>query len=557
MKKLFIIVIVALVVVMTLAVFVSPAMAACDLNVTSFGMSSNSGQAGAAFDVYGTYTGTAAPTGDILYVLPSDQTDVIGTFSATGGNISGTATIPLDATEGGHLIDYVLPFSDATCGVYGPIPISTYTVVGGPVARDYYWTWYDQQSRNMTDWVLMGNPSTTSTLSFSLNIAGNAQIVGDLGYGEGKVGPQETLTSTYPGVMGGPVKVSSLTGEKGFVSQRVLFGNSFEEIPGIEESQLSGHYYWAWYDQQSPGMLNWVLVANPSTSDDVYYQIKIAGDVKDTGKLVPGDKVTPTFPGVLGGPVEVTSCSAAFDQYGNCSGTNPKVIASQRVLSNYGTAFNEVPGIPANELSGDYLWTWYDNQSPGATDWVLVANPSTSDDVYYQIKIAGDVKDTGKLVPGDKVTPTFPGVLGGPVEVTSCSAAFDQYGNCSGTNPKVIASQRSIWGPSFEEVPGMSIGSLSWDYGWTWYDQKSPGSTNWILVANPGDTPVDYQIIIGGQVMPTSLVNPGTISAHGRVTPTFPGVMGGPVEIVADGKVIASQRVLWNGYFNEVLGRQY
>lgn len=52
---------------------------------------------------------------------------------------------------------------------------------------------------------------------------------------------------------------------------------------------------------------------------------------------------------------------------------------------------------------------------------------------------------------------------------------------------RAIASQRIIWGPSFEEVPGYSHAALFSNYHWTWYDQQSAGMTNWVLVANPSD----------------------------------------------------------------------
>ncbi len=310
-------------------------------------------------------------------------------------------------------------------------------------------------------------------------------------------------------------------------------------------------------------MTDWVMVANPSVSLDVFYQIKIAGEVKDTGKLGHGGRVTPTFPGVMNGPVEVTSCSAAFNVYtGACDSpaTSPNLIASQRVLSNGGSAFNEVPGTSAESLSGHYYWTWYDNKS--ATDWVMVANPSASAAVYYQVKIAGNVKDTGRLAQGGRVTPTYPGVMDGPVEVTSCSAAFNVYtGDCDSpaTSPNLIASQRVLLGPSFEEVPGAA--TLSSDYNWTWYDQHSPGSLNWVLVANPSASDdVYYTVTVAGNIQSSGTIHPGK-----NVTPTFPSLMGGPVEVQAwtgdpdptkgtPANVIASQRVLWNGYFNEVLG---
>ncbi len=64
---------------------------------------------------------------------------------------------------------------------------------------------------------------------------------------------------------------------------------------------------------------------------------------------------------------------------------------------------------------------------------------------------------------------------------------------------------------------------------------------------------VYYQVTIAGQ-------NPGPgstgqVASGQNVTPTFPGKMGGPVAVSATGNVIASQRVLYNGYFNEVLGQ--
>ena len=417
--------------------------------------------------------------------------------------------------------------------------------------KDYYWTWYD--SKSMQNWVLMANPAgASSNLGFDLSIAGNGQSLTDLGIGAGKIPPGKTLTPIYPGVMGGPVRVTSETGDKAIVSQRSLMGNSFEEVLGTDAEKLSDHFYWTWYDQQSPGMTNWVLVANPSSTEKVHAVISFANLsdgqlVKAESDIDPGKNWTPTFPGKMGGPVEVKAYLAG----GSWPNDKRNVIASQRVLSDFGTAFNEVPGIPAGDLTSDYLWTWYDMQSPGSRNWVLIANTLQTDDVYYQIRIAGQAVANGKLAHGEKATPTFPGKIGGPVEVKSCSAPLDTYGGCSGTTPIVIASQRTLWGPSFEEVPGFPSKALASDYHWTWYDMKSTGSANWVLVANLNDTPVTFQVKIGGVPQPCGSC---TIAAHDRITPVFPGTMNGPVEVTASAPVMASQRVLWNGYFNEVLG---
>ncbi len=458
--------------------------------------------------------------------------------TASTGNVFNLAA----PTGGNYWSDFSPSCSDADhdgfcdspytfTGGQDNLPLTT--MVGGspPPAQQagYFWTWYDNVGGD--NWVLLANPSSaTQNLTYSLSIAGKGMSLP----GGGVVKPGQSITPKYPNVIGGPVKATA-SGGKGIVSQRILWpkgGNSLEEVLGTEQSKLSSDFYWTWYDNSSPGYTNWILVANPGSSS-VYYQITIAGKNPgpgSTGTLLPGKETTPTFPGVMNGPVEVKAWT-------NSGKTTPaNIMASQRVLSNGGSAFNEVPGIPASSLSDDYLWTWYDNNSPGYTDWVLVANPGTSS-VTYRISIGGSMVKTGTIPAGGRVTPTFPGKINGPVEVTASA--------------NVIASQRVTAGPSFEEVPGYPRSDLAKDYNWTWYDNADPGSTNWVLIANPGSSPVTYQIKIAGKNVPRGS---GTIPAGGRVTPTFTGLMAGPVEVTASGNVMASQRVTWNGYFNEVLG---
>ncbi len=196
----------------------------------------------------------------------------------------------------------------------------------------------------------------------------------------------------------------------------------------------------------------------------------------------------------------------------------------------------------------NYFWTWYDNVS--MKNWVLMANrASSATGLEFSLSIAGRSQNpgnlgagTGVVPPGRSLTPMLPGLMGGPVKVTATG--------------DVIATQRSIFGPSFEEVPGLAASqtggysALAKDYNWTWYDQESPGMTNWVFVANPSASPVTATIKVGGKTMGAHSIAPGR-----NVTPVFPGTMGGPVEVSATDYVIASQRVLYNGYFNEVLGQ--
>ena len=139
-------------------------------------------------------------------------------------------------------------------------------------------------------------------------------------------------------------------------TQRVLYGPSFEEVPGYPASltggfsALSSDYNWGWYDQQSSGSYNWVMITNPN-AQPVHYEVYVAGQLKEQDRyggvsnspIPAGAYVASSFPGLIGGPVEVKSCSAQFDSNGNCPDTTPPpVIASQRQLWN--GYFNEVWG---------------------------------------------------------------------------------------------------------------------------------------------------------------------------------------------------------------------
>jgi len=501
--------------------------------------------------------------GEVLFTtaLGGAATDVYVQVLDSGGSVIGDQYLPGNASgfrssplRLGGLDPAVFPsirlkasFSTSNPAVSPKLYDWTLTF-----GKKSFFSWYDMQSAGMKDWLLMSNAAMYSTSSHFQTQLG-APGVGASSYNVAN--PNTSAVQIFPGMMDGPLMVNNLSGLPQVVSQRMLLGDSLEETLSIPQDKLSDHYYWTWYDMQTPGYKDWVVIANPDYTNSVYYEIRMPGVDIDTtpgakGVIPPGGRATPMFPGVIGGPVEVQAWKDSTKLTGSA-----EVMASQRVLMFGDSAFNEVNGIPASELTNEYLWTWYDQQSPGATNWVLLANPGASP-VNYQISIAGgcDNGDAascqyGTLQPAgdaegrDRVIPTFPGVMGGSVEVTA--------------DGNIIASQRILWGNSFEEVPGYDTAALSSAYHWTWYDQQSAGARNWVLVANPNATSVFYEIKVGGVVRSS-----GTIAAGGRVIPTFGGVMGGPVQVeawtdssrVTAADVFASQRVLWKGHLNEVLG---
>ena len=252
----------------------------------------------------------------------------------------------------------------------------------------------------------------------------------------------------------------------------------------------------------------------------------------------------------MGGPVELRAWT-------DSNKTTPAVvIASQRVLSGGGEAFNELPGIPAGELASSYLWTWYDDVE--GTNWLLIVNPDAAADMYYQVTLAGELMDDDggdPIAPGQYITQRY-GKVGGPLRLTTWSDP--EYTQ----SLESIASQRVVWGPSFGETPGYGEELLTDTYRWTWYDQLSPGMQNWVLVANPGAGSIYYEIATPGLDTGSDPGASGMLGPGGIAIPAFPGLMGGPVEVrawtasdkVTPASIIASQRVLYNGYFNELVG---
>ena len=316
----------------------------------------------ASFSVKKHSDGTAV-TGEISY----DQSSFTATLMPAAGLAPLTAydaTITRDVTDttGNHMAqNYQWSFTT------------------GPPARPYYFSWYDTASPGMSDWLVVGNPASSSAAAgFDFYIAGSKANGGPV-----MAQPGQTHPVSYGGAKGGPVEVSSLAGSPQVVSRRTLYNNSFEEINALDGSKLDSHYYFTWYDSRSRNVQDWIMLANPGGSSaeaDVYINGQKMNQTPY--QIPPSGNVTLQYPGVMGGPVEIK----AYDT-GNPASPH-QIIASQRVLWNGN--FNEATGIPASQLTSEYLYTWYDEKSVGASDWILVANPNATS-MVAEIRIGGQL----------------------------------------------------------------------------------------------------------------------------------------------------------------------
>jgi len=417
----------------------------------------------------------------------------------------------------------------------------------GALGSEYFFSWYDSLPANgmKGNWIMVGNQGSGEA-TVEIYISGRRMNdPANPGNSYFTIPEGGRVTPSFRSVMGGPVRVLCLTGQPLIVSQRVLFRDSFSEVMGIPASSLSRSWEFTWYDAvPRDGIVNnWILVSNPGTQPaDV--DIIVAGNVvaryseADGNPLAPGATVTPRFPGLTGGPVLVVSTN------------NQPIIASQRVL--YRDSFNEVTGMPSEKLASDYRFTWYDADKLNGMNrcWVLVANRG-QEPAEVEIRVGGLTKAVyaaaggNAIPPGGIVTPEFPSLTDGPVQVVSTNGQ------------PLLASQRTIFRDSFEENPGTLPASLSADQWFTWYDSRLVDYMrgDWLLVSNQGTGQATVEIYIGGVKM-NDPANPGndwfTVPEGGRITPQFENVMGGPVLVrsVTGQPLLTSQRVLFKEGLN-------
>ena len=186
-------------------------------------------------------------------------------------------------------------------------------------------------------------------------------------------------------------------------------------------------------------------------------------------------------------------------------------------------------------------FNWYDTASSGMyVDNVHVVNPGATNAVGC-ITLSGGGTLGFNLSPGQEGYYHFPqGTIGGPLTVQSSA--------------RIIPSQRVLYDHSFNEVAASTAADAAMTSYFNWYDKASAGMfVDNIHLLNPSTTTSSGTITIPGAAPLSFSVGAGQEGYY-----SFPnGTIGGPVTVaVSSGPaVIASQRVIYYGSFNEVRAR--
>jgi hypothetical protein len=328
--------------------------------------------------------------------------------------------------------------------------------------------------------------------------------------------PGGSTYRTYPGVEGGPLRVAG--DQPIWVTQRVLGWTAMQEICGAPVDEASTELIWTWYDLTG-AQADDIYVVNPSPFATAHVTVYVAGAQTGTLEIGPGQSGKASFPGVIGGPLKVVS--------------DVPIFASQRVVG--WNDFDEIVGLPTWYTFSDFWFNWYDMQG---ADWdaIHMLNPGTTA-ANVQIYINGVLKDTLTLPVGGADYRTFPGVVGGPVHVVS-----DQ---------PIWVTQRIIGWGGWKEVFAVPVDLMSTKWYFTWYDMKD---AQWdaIHFLNPGTSEAHVTVTIAGTVFGTY-----TVPAGETYYVSYSGVCGGPVIIESDGPIMAAQRIVGWGSYEETLGAQW
>jgi uncharacterized protein YcfL len=248
--------------------------------------------------------------------------------------------------------------------------------------------------------------------------------------------------------------------------------------------------------------------------------VKIAGANQGSfGIPSQGSVLHVPFVDISNGPVEITSTVS--------------ILGSERVfykVNGKRTSFSELMALPKHQLDTVYWLPWY--SSVGMGTQLRLGNVSESTATIHVY--IGGVEMSGSpltLMQGQTRRVNFVGIDKGPIKIVS--------------DVKIIASERVIFkangvSTSHSELMALPRSQLDTIYWLPWYNNVGLNSELWLGNAN-GSAAIVH-VFIGGMEMTGS---PFTVAKTQTKKVSFAGINKGPVQIVSDLKIVASERVIY------------
>ena len=235
-----------------------------------------------------------------------------------------------------------------------------------------------------------------------------------------------------------------------------------------------------------------------------------------------GQSLRESYFGVDQGPVKLLGTN------------NIPFLAAERLIykmNGVNTSFSEMLALPESQLDNTYWLPWYN--STGLDTQLRFANVSGST-ASVQVFIGGQQMPGTpfNLAPGASTRKSFPGIDNGPVKIVSTQ--------------NIVAAERVIYNvngapTSFTEMMALPNRHLDTTYWLPWYNNV--GLDTQLRIANVSTSNATVRIFVGGDEMPGS---PFSLGPGESTRKSFPGVNGGPVNVVSTENIVVAERVIYN-----------
>jgi hypothetical protein len=255
----------------------------------------------------------------------------------------------------------------------------------------------------------------------------------------------------------------------------------------------------------------------PAETIDIY----TAGVRQGSSLLTLQASTRRSLPGVNSGPVKVINLGAS------------PMIASERVIyrvNGVNTSFSEIMALPEGQLDVSYWLPWYNNVDLDTQ--LRIANvSSTTASVRVFIGGAEMLGSPFNVAAGASVRKSYAGVNNGPVRISS--------------SQRIVAAERVIYkangvNTSYTEMMGLPAAKLDTTYWLPWYNNVDLDTQ--LRIANITGTPATVRVYVGGVEMQGS---PFILGAGVSTRKSFAGINSGPVRIVSDQFIVATERVIY------------
>jgi peptide/nickel transport system substrate-binding protein len=275
-------------------------------------------------------------------------------------------------------------------------------------------------------------------------------------------------------------------------------------------------------------------ILNQAFPGNYYYPIQIiarnvnlnvAGSLKEAYDLVRLKSRRVSYPNLNNGPVQVQSAD-----------TDP-ILASQRVIYN-GISYSEMMGLPAEQLSKEYLFPYYNNVAMDSQ--LRVSNVGGADTtIKVYLGSSSTPIDSYTLAAGGATRKNYTGRNSGPLRVTSSAS-------------NILTTIRVLYaGNSYSELMGLPAGQLAKEYLFPYYNNVAMDSQ--LRVSNVGGADTTIKVYLGSSSTP---IDSYTLAAGGATRKNYANKNSGPLRVTSsDSNILTTIRVLYAGNsLSELMG---